>query len=138
MSFKVHQVLIAIPDKPSLDVIAKVISNLGHKPIMVTGEEEAVSAFANKQEIATVIVDWELSQRYFPDILKRIEGVSPYVGKFVMIDSHDMKIKKHIENGDFCGYAKKPFDLEQFESGVLGCIKEYERKKSNCACVTLL
>jgi DNA-binding NtrC family response regulator len=136
MSTKRHNVLSVIPDKSLLNLIGEVVSNLGHEPLLFRTEKEAISQCSNDKSIAGVIIDWELSRKYFPDILKRLHVVSPYMGRFALIDMEDVEIRKHINEGDFCCYMQKPFNLENFEAGLLGCIGEYEKaiEKCECAC----
>ena len=126
MSNLSHKVLVVIPYVPLLELIGEVISDMGHTPLLFKTEKEAVSQCSNDKSIAGVVVDWELSMKYFPNIVKRLREISPYMGNFVLINTKDTEIRKHINNGDFCCYMQKPFALEKFEKGLLGCIDEYE------------
>jgi DNA-binding NtrC family response regulator len=134
MNASSHKVLVVIPDVPSLELVGEVVSNMGHKPLLFKNEEEAVFQCSNDKSIAAVVIDWELSRKYFPDILTRLHVISPYLGRFVLIDLKDEAIRRHINEGDFCCYMQKPFDLERFERGLLGCLGEYEKAIENCKC----
>lgn len=134
MSTKRHNVIAVIPDKPLLDLIGEVVSDMGHMPLLFNTEKEAISQCSNNKLIAGVVIDWELSRKYFPNILKRLRVISPYMGNFVLIDMEDSEVRKHINDGDFCCYMQKPFALEKFEKGLLGCIGEYEKAIENCDC----
>lgn len=132
MSNTSHKVLVIIPDNPLLDLMGEVITGLGHKPLLFKSEKEAISQCTNDKSIAGVIIDWEMSMKYFPGILSRLHVISPYMGKFVLANMKYDEVRAHINNGDFCCYMQKPFDLEKFEKGLLGCIKEYEKVIENC------
>ncbi|MBT5028805.1 MAG: hypothetical protein HOH38_05305 [Nitrospinaceae bacterium] len=134
MSNLSHKVLVVIPYVPLLELIGEVISDMGHTPLLFKTEKEAVSQCSNDKSIAGVVVDWELSMKYFPNIVKRLREISPYMGNFVLINTKDTEIRKHINNGDFCCYMQKPFALEKFEKGLLGCIDEYEKVIERCEC----
>ncbi len=130
-----HKVLIPIPDNGLAGVISEIIVGLGYQPVLTKTEDDAISIVKDDQSIAATVVDWELSQKYFPNILKKLGSIAPYMGKFVLIDMTSEEIKKLIEKGAFCCYMEKPLDLPRLENGLLGCIKEYELKKENCSCV---
>jgi DNA-binding NtrC family response regulator len=134
MNTSSHNVLVVIPDVPLLELMGEVVSNMGHVPLLFKTEKEAVSQCSNDKSIAGVVIDWELSRKYFPDILKRLHVISPYMGRFALIDMKDEEIRRHINEGDFCCYMQKPFDLDKFEKGLQGCIHEYETAIGNCEC----
>lgn len=134
MNTSSHSVLVVVPDVPLLELIGEVVSNLNLKPLLFKNEKEAVSQCSNDKSIAGVVIDWELSKKYFTGILKRLHVISPYMGRFVLIDLKDEEIRRHVNAGDFCCYMQKPFNLERFEKGLLGCIGEYETNIANCEC----
>ncbi len=134
MSSPSQKILVVIPDVPLLELIREIVSNMGHKPLLFKNEKEAIPQCSNDKSIAGVVIDWELSKKYLPDILKKLHVISPYMGRLVLIDMEDSEIRKHINEGVFCCYMQKPFDLERFEKGLLGCIGEYETNIANCEC----
>ncbi len=136
MSSPSQKILVVIPDVPLLELIGEIVSNMGHKPLLFKNEKEAISQCSNDKSIAGVVIDWELSRKYFPDILKKLHVISPYMGRFVLIDLKDDEIRRHINEGDFCCYMQKPLDLERFEKGLLSCIGEYETNIVNCECAS--
>ena len=134
MGSKSHKVLVVIPDNGLLDLLGEVISGFGHKPLLFSNDQEAISKYSKDNSVAAVVIDWELSRKHFPKILETLHAVSPYMGRFVFIDCEDGEIRKHVNNGDFCCYMRKPFNLERLERGLLGCIDEYEETIKNCEC----
>ncbi len=134
MSDTSYRVLVVIPDNALLDLMGEIISDLGHKPLLYKSEKEAISQCTNDKSIAGIIIDWEMSMKYFPGILNRLHIISPYMGRFVLVNMEYSEIIEHINKSDFCCYVQKPFDLEKFEKGLLGCIKEYETAIENCTC----
>ena len=134
MSDTLHKILVVIPDEPLLDLMGEVITGMGHKPLLFKSEKEAISQCTNDKSIAGVIIDWEMSMKYFSGILNRLHVISPYMGRFVLVNMKYDEVREHINNGDFCCYMQKPFDLEKFEKGLSGCIKEYEAAVENCTC----
>ncbi|MEK9628219.1 MAG: hypothetical protein VW455_04310 [Nitrospinota bacterium] len=134
MKNKSHKILVVIPDKHLRELVGEVISMLKHQPILISDGEKAIAQYTNDNSIAVVLIDWEMTMKFFPDFIKKMKSISSYLGKFVLIDMEYGEIKRHINAGDFCCFMKKPFQLEKFESGILGCIEEYELSIKKCAC----
>ncbi len=126
MNIQPHKILVVIPDKRLRELIGEVITLLKHQPILLSNGNQAISEFSNDKSIAVVVIDWEMTMKPFPDFVKEMSSISSYLGKFVLADMNDGEIRKHIEAGNFCCYTQKPFQLEKFEKGLLGCINEYE------------
>ena len=129
-----HNVVVVIPDNALRELIGELISQFGHTPRLFDNEGDAMTKCSEEKFAAAVVVDWELTKKYFPNILEKIYKVSPYTGRFVMVNMPYLEIREHIDKGDFCCYMQKPFALEKFEKGLLSCITEYEEKIENCAC----
>ncbi len=134
MGHSSYNVVAVIPDKSLRELIGELISQYGHKPQLFDNENDAISKCSEEKFVAAVVVDWELSKKHFPNILEKINKVAPYTGRFVLINMKYDEIQEHIEKGDFCCYVQKPFDLDRFKKGLLGCIEEYESKIKSCTC----
>jgi DNA-binding NtrC family response regulator len=129
-----HNVVAVIPHKSLREMVGELISEYGHKPQLFDNENDAIAKCSGEKFAAAVVVDWELTQKHFPNILENINKVSPYMGRFVMVNLPYKEIREHIDKGDFCCYMQKPFALEKFEKGLLSCLAEYEAKIANCVC----
>jgi DNA-binding NtrC family response regulator len=134
MSRQSHKILVVIPDKSLLTLAGEVLSFSNYTPLLAINEENAIEICEQEDSIAVVVVDWELSKRHFPALLKRLKVLSSYMGRFVLIDDDDVEINKLRVNDEFCCCMKKPFALEAFEQGIAGCVREYALAKENCQC----
>ncbi len=135
MSGRSHKVLVVIPNESLLALGGEVLSFYNYTPLLAKNEVEAIAICKKEDAIAVIVVDWELSKKHFPALLKRLRVLSPYMGRFVLIDDNDMEINNLRVSGEFCCYMKKPFVLKAFEKGIAGCVREYELAKENCQCV---
>jgi DNA-binding NtrC family response regulator len=128
MKSKECEILIAIPDPGLSDLIAEFVVELGFHSIQVFEEWEAVSACKRYPDIAVTVVDWELSVRYFPQLLDRLQQISPFMDYYIIHSSSLDEIRSLQQNSRICGYQTKPLILEKFKKGIFDCLDQYGRE----------
>ncbi len=134
MNDESKNILIAVPDASYADMLAEIISGMGHAPVIAKNIDEARAYINDTIPLSVVVVDWELTQRYMPGLIELVNREMPCVGRYILLDISVENIKTRQETNEFCCYLKKPFDLEKFEAGVVKCIQEAKVTKETCEC----
>ena len=65
-----HNVVVVIPDNALRELIGELISQFGHTPRLFDNEGDAMTKCSEEKFAAAVVVDWELTKKYFPNINK--------------------------------------------------------------------
>jgi len=121
-----HKVLIAIPDPALGGVIEEAVSCDNLLSILATTEIEALEACEINPDIAVCIVDIELSQKYFPEILHKLHKILPRMGRLALCASRSGDIERDAREKEFCCYLSKPIQIEKLKAGISRCLEGYE------------
>ena len=135
MNKQPHKILVVIPERPFQEMVGELISMLNHQPILISNWYEAKSKFSGDKSIAVVVIDWEMTIKIWPNFIKEMDSIFSYPGKLVFAYLDDPEIRKHIELDEFSRFTQKPFQHEEFENRLSGCIEEYELAIKNCTCL---
>lgn len=124
------KILIAIPNATLRELLGEVLE-LHDYGYVSCGNEQSTLLALETHTFSTGIFEWELSNKTFPDIFKKIQNIQPEMKILILAVQIELEILNHIQNDVFCTYLKVPIDLESFENSLSECVKQYNASKNH-------
>jgi len=125
MNIEKARILVVDDDKTLLDVLSRVLGEMGEYQIMITTDPEEAAHFIKTMNICVVLTDIVMPGLGGLELLERVHAIDPKISVIMMTGYSDpIKMRRAIQLNAF-DFLRKPFDFAEMQITIKQAVEKH-------------